>query len=361
MNKLVEIVESTRYYDGLTLPKRMVECRTPAVSIALVESFEITDTYTHGVRRRGKGNTVAADTIFQAASISKPVFAAAVMRLVERSVLDLDRDVADYLADFSLPTFDNQHHKITLRQLLSHHGGLNLGGFNGYHPGQKIPTVDQILRGAHPANHIILKIETAPEAGFSYSGGGYMLAQKIVTEVCKADFCDLLDELVLFPLAMARSTFAQPLPVEKRENAAYGYNDYNLQLPGGSNIMPELAAAGLWSTPTDLARFGIEIMRALKGESDFLSQKSAEMMTTPAYEGSPYGVGFSNPKSGRGPTFGHGGTNVGFHSHMGFCPADGTGMVVMQNSDIGSSIRGEVANAFCDVYDWWPLAERRWG
>jgi len=129
------------------------------------------------------------------------------------------------------------------------------------------------LTGVFPSNHLKLKLIKDPETGFQYSGGGYVLAQKIVTDVCKLNFCDLMNDLVFSPLFMTHSTYSQPLPKNKFNTIAFGYNLHNLQLPGGYNIMPELSAAGLWTTPSDLARFGIEIMKALKSESTFLEKR----------------------------------------------------------------------------------------
>ncbi len=352
MSKISEIIENKKHYDGITLVERMKECHTSAVSIAIIENFEICEAYAYGVKRRTTKEKVTSDTLFQAGSISKPVFAVAIMRLVERGTLDIDTDISEYLAGYDVPTYDNQKHKITLRQILSHHAGLNLHGFAGYQQGQKIPTVEQILTGVFPSNHLKLKLIKDPETGFQYSGGGYVLAQKIITDVCKLNFCDLMNDLVFSPLFMTHSTYSQPLPKNKFNKIAFGYNLHNLQLPGGYNIMPELSAAGLWTTPSDLARFGIEIMKALKSESTFLEKKTAELMTTKAYENSPYGVGFAVNQSKKGLIFGHGGSNLGYYSNMVFCPDEGSGIVVMQNSDIGMRIRDEVTNAFKEIYGW---------
>lgn len=352
MSKITEIAENKKYYGGITLLEHMEECHTSALSIAIIENYEICESFAYGVKRRVSKEKVTTETLFQAGSISKPVFAVAVMSLVERGTLDIDTDISDYLVGYEIPTYDNQKHKITLRQILSHHAGLNLHGFAGYQQGQKIPTVEQILTGTFPSNNVKLKLIKDPEIGFQYSGGGYILAQKIVTDFCKINFCDLMDELVCSPLLMTNSTYSQPLPKNKFSEIAVGYNHHNLQLPGGYNIMPELSAAGLWTTPSDLARFGIEIMKALKSESTFLEKNTAELMTTKAYENSPYGVGFVINQSKKGFTFGHGGSNFGYHSNMTFCPDDGSGIVVMQNSDIGMSIRDEVTNAFKEIYGW---------
>lgn len=352
MSKISEIINNKKHYDGITLTERMDECFTTAISIAIVENFEISEVYTHGVKRKETNEKVTMDTLFQAGSISKPVFAVAVMRLIELGILNIDTDISEYLVGYDVPTYDNKKHKITLRQLLSHHAGLNLHGFAGYQQGQKIPMVEQILNGAFPSNHMKLKLLKKPETGFQYSGGGYVLAQKIVSDVCKRDFSDLMNELVLSPFSMKYSTYSQPLANDNYNEIAFGYNLHNLQIPGGYNIMPELSAAGLWSTPSDLARFGIEMMKAVKSESMLLNKNTAALMTTKAYENSPYGVGLAVNPGNKGFTFGHGGSNFGYHSNMCFCPDEGSGIVVMLNSDIGMGIRAEITNAFKEAYGW---------
>lgn len=352
MSKILDIIENKKHYEGSTLAERMEECHTTAISIALIENYKIIDTFTHGVKGRARKEKVKTDTLFQAGSISKPVFAAAVMRLMERRVLNIDTDISEYLVDYMLQTYDNKKHKITLRQILSHNAGLNVHGFAGYQQKQKIPTVEQILNGTIPSNNLKLKLTKDPETGFQYSGGGYVLAQKIVTDVCKLDFCNMMNDLILSPFLMVNSTYSQPLPKDKTDKIAFGYNIHNLQLPGGFNTMPELSAAGLWTTPSDLAYFGIEIMKALKSESILLEKNTAKLMTTKAYENSPYGLGFEVKQSKKRSTFGHGGSNFGYRSNMVFCPEDGSGIVVMQNSDIGMRIPDEVTNAFKEISNW---------
>ena len=176
MSKILEIVESTKHYDGITLMERMKECHTYAVSIAIIEDYKICDIHTHGVKQAEKDDKITQNTLFQAASISKPVFAVAVMRLVEHGIINIDTDISEYLTDYEIPTFDNQKYKITLKHILSHQAGFNLHGFVGYQQGQKIPTVEQILNGVYPSNHLKLELIKKPETGYHYSGGGYVLA-----------------------------------------------------------------------------------------------------------------------------------------------------------------------------------------
>jgi len=352
MSKTSEIIESKKHYGGITFLERMKKCRTSAISIAIIENFEITETYVHGVKRRRTEEKVTPNTLFQAASISKPVFAVALMRLAEQGKLDIDTDISEYLVDYEISTFDKKKHKITLRQILSHRAGLNLHGFIGYKQGKKIPTVNQILTGKKPTNHSKLKLEKKPGTEEKYSGGGYVLAQKIMTDVCKLDFCELMNDLVLTPLSMENSTFTQDLPEDKIHEVAFGYNSYNLQVSGGFKIMPELSAAGLWTTPSDLALFGIEMMKALKGESVFLKKETAELMMTKAHENSNFGVGFRVFDEKKGLVFGHSGGNIGYRSNMCFCPADASGMVVMVNSDKGVKMTTEITNAATEIFSW---------
>ena len=160
-----------------------------------------------------------------------------------------------------------------------------------------------------------------------------------------------MNDLILTPFSMKHSTFSQPLPDDRISEIAFGFNPHNLELPGGYDIMPELSAAGLWTTPSDLAKLGIEIMKAYKNESAYLQKDTAVLMTTKAYENSPHGIGFKVGQGKNGLTFGHSGQNDGFISNMSFCH-DGTGIVVMINSNIGDDIPFEVTDAFMEIYDW---------
>jgi len=347
MEKLLELVEMRHHFDGLSLIERMEECRVEGVSIALVENFEVTETFVHGCEKRANFRQINRETRFQTASISKPVFAAAVLRLVQKGVLDLDADIAQYLTDYELPTFDGKKHKITLRQLLSHEAGLNLSGFSGYVGRQYIPTIEEILKGEHPANHEKLKLKKLPNTAFEYSGGGYTLAQKIVMDVTGQDFCELMDEIILKKCKMKNSSFRRAV---LDDGFACGYNAHDLEIEGEYCIMPELAAAGLWASPTDIANFGIGIMKSLNGKGRIMKKTSAEQMVKKAHDFSEYGVGFEIGESKMGSTFGHSGSNVGYTSNMIFEPVSGCGIVVMVNSSIGWHIPFDVTNAFKEMF-----------
>lgn len=344
------IIQNKIYYGNHTLYERMKQWHIPAVSFAIIKDYEIIETYAYGVKRRGKSDIVTADTLFQVASISKSIFATAVMLLADEGKLSLDEDVHIYLSDYDFQTYDGKKHAITLRQLLSHTSGLNIHGFEGYRQKQRIPTISQILEGASSSNSHQLMLIQEEGKNFMYSGGGYLLAQKIVCDICGEDFNDIVNRLVFEPLSMVNSSYHQPLPKDKISRIAYGYDVYNLQIPGGYNVMPELSAAGLWSTPTDLSIFGIEIMKAINGNSKFMSKHTAELMTTKVNQAAPTGLGFFISERDGHRCFGHDGCNNGYHSNMVFSPDKGNGAVAMTNSDIGAEIVYELTEAIIKEY-----------
>lgn len=344
------VIQNKIYYGNHTLDERMKQWHIPAVSFAIIKDFKIIETYAYGVKRRGKPDNVNADTLFQVASISKSVFATAVMLLVEKGKLSLDEDVHTYLDDYDFQTYDGKKHVITLRQILSHTSGLNIHGFEGYRQKQKIPTIRQILEGSPSANSHQLMLIKEEGKNFMYSGGGYVLAQKIVCDICIEDFNDIINRLVFEPLSMVNSSYQQPLPKEEISRIAYGYDAYNLQIPGGYNVMPELSAAGLWTTPTDLSIFGIEIMKAINDNSRFMSKRTAELMTTNVSQVAPTGLGFFVSERDGHKCFGHDGCNNGYHSNMIFSPDKGSGAVAMTNADIGAEIVYEITEAIFREY-----------
>jgi len=265
---------------GLDIPRRMAELNIPAVSIAVARGGQI-NTFAFG--------PIDDQTMFQAASISKPVFALAVMRLHEQGRLDIDAPAAHL-------KYYWRKYPVTLAQLLSHTAGTSVHGFSGYGEGPSLPTVEQILRGSPPANSPRVKLKRRPGTHFDYSGGGYVLAQKAVADMLNVDFHTLLRELVLEPCGMRHSTFEQELPPGA-----------NIP-PGDYKRMPELAAAGLWTTPADLIGLGLELQRALRGKSALLRKETLETMLTPVKNN--YGLGFGLWDD----AFGHTGSNIGYRS-----------------------------------------------
>jgi CubicO group peptidase (beta-lactamase class C family) len=334
---------------GPTLSERMASARVPGVSIAVIRDGRIEWARGFGVTTAG-GAAITPDTLFQAASISKPVAALGVLRLVESNKVDLDTDVNRYLKTWKLA--DNEFTasaKVTLRGLLSHTAGVTVHGFPGYAPNTAAATVRQILDGQPPANTPRIFVDTTPGTLWRYSGGGYVVAQQLVEDVTSLPFAQLMRESVLVPIGMTRSTFEQPLPASRLREVAAPHRSQGTPLPEGPHTYPEMAPAGLWTTPSDLARFAIEIQKALAGKSTVLSANMARQMLTPVKNN--YGLG---PGTG-GRTdlryFTHGGSNAGYQCVL-VAYNNGDGAVVMTNGDNGGQLAAEIIRTIALEYRW---------
>lgn len=330
---------------------RMAALKVPGVSVAVINGGVIEWARGYGVAEAGSSTPVTPRTLFQAASISKSVAAVAAMRLVQQGRVSLDEDVNTKLRPWKVPANDfTAKEKVTLRRLLSHTAGLTVSGFPGYPSGTALPTITQILDGEKPANTGPIRVDVLPGSLWRYAGGGYTVIQLLLGDVTGRPFPDLLAEMVLKPIGMADSTYEQPLPDARRGAAASGHRSDGTLIPGRSHTYPEMAAAGLWTTPSDLARFLIEMQKALRGESTLLTADTARRMITIEKEG--YGLGFGVQGTGASATFGHGGSNAGFKCQMVAFVEQGQGAVVMTNSDQGSRLAQEVLRAVSAEYGW---------
>jgi CubicO group peptidase (beta-lactamase class C family) len=341
-----------------TLAERMTAHHVPGVSIAVIDSGRIVWARAFGVKEAGTADSVTSETLFQAASISKPVAATAMLRLVEQGKLSLDENVNGYLKSWKLP--DNKYtarEKVTLRRIVSHNAGLTVHGFPGYAVGDTIPTLQEILNGERPANTGAVRVDTFPGAISRYSGGGVTIEQLVLQEVTGTPFPALLKALVLDPMGMTRSTYEQPLPEARRAEAASAHNSKGEVIKGKWHIYPEMAAAGLWTTPKDLATWALEIAAARAGRSSkVLSQAMATQMLTAQKE--PFGLGPSLGGSGRGFHFGHGGSNEGFRCELIMFPEVGKGAAIMTNADDGSVVVDEIFMALAAEYGWPDYGQR---
>jgi CubicO group peptidase (beta-lactamase class C family) len=340
-----------RYAPKATLKERMAYYHTPGVSIAVVNNYKVEWARGFGVREQGKRDPVTETTLFQAASISKPIFALAVMRLVEDGKLNLDEDVNRYLKSWKVPANGDWQPRITLRQILSHSAGLTVHGFPGYRTTEKIPSIVEILSGEPPSNTPRVEVNLLPGLQARYSGGGTMLAGLAVTDVLGKPFAQFMRELVFDPVGMKNSTFEQPLPANRAKSAATAHPYKGQPLEGKWHVYPELAPDGLWTTPSDLARVGVELQRTLKGEGkSFLSSATVSQMLTPVVEN--VGIGFMINGKENSLRFGHGGWNEGFVSQMTMYKDNGMGAVIMVNSNEGEGILREIERAIAREYGW---------
>ena len=353
-NLLPAVVIEGRAMPRYTIYERMQRFGVPGASVAVFRDGQFDWAEGYGVLRAGGSDSVHTSTRFQAASISKPVAATGALRLVEDGRLELDEDVNDYLRSWTVPDneFTTEQH-VTLRQLLSHTGGLTVHGFPGYARDETIPSTIEVLEGT--GNTAAVVVDTIPGSIWRYSGGGYTVAQLVVSEVTDTSFAEYMREAVLLPLGMYESTFEQPLLANLADDAAAGHGWDGSLIPGDWHAYPEQAAAGLWTTPTDLMRFALAVAEAYRGESvAFLSQELAKQMLTPVVS-DDYGLGFGVIGEGDEFRFGHGGANAGYRCIFAMYPGTGDGVVVMTNSDSGADLSSEILRAVSDVYGW-PLA-----
>ncbi|HVG00158.1 MAG TPA: serine hydrolase domain-containing protein [Chloroflexia bacterium] len=314
----------------------------PGVSLAVTSHGDIEWSRGYGVLEAGGSAPVTPDTLFQACSVSKAVTAIAALRLVQEGALDLDADVNTYLVSWQVPLRGSRQPVVTLRQLLSHTAGLNFPWSAGYHPEQEVPTLLEVLQGEKPSLYPAVEVVSTPGRRFSYSAGGYCVLQQLLIDVLGRPFPELMRELVLAPLDMQQSTYEQPLPQHLRDYAATGHRASGRPVAGKWRVYPEMAAAGLWTTPSDLARLAIDLQRALSGEPDtLLTGHTVRQMLEPqanARDRGGVGLGLFVQRTAEGLKFGHPGDNEGYTARWVSVLDNGLrgrGVVIMTNSDAG--------------------------
>ncbi len=342
-----------------TIAQLMQEHGVPGMSVAVIRDFEIHWAKGYGVADVETGAGVDTETLFQAASISKPVAAMASLKAVQDGLFSLDDDVNDILESWALDGGDlTRLHPVTPRSLMSHASGLGDGfGFPGYEPGDPLPSVVQILDGREPSNVGPVLMERPPMTFMEYSGGGVTVQQLALSDARGRPFEEIVRADVLEPIGMGRSTFEQPLPPSLDGNAARAHDENGRSMGPKWHVYPELAAAGLWTTPSDLARFAIEVQRSVAGASGrVLSRAMAQEMVNPVGVG-PYAVGFSVGQIGEGWYFRHGGSNWGFRATLLAHKVKGYGLVVMTNGSRGGPLMAEVARRIQEAYEWDSMAE----
>lgn len=315
----------------LTLAEWMHLLRVPAVSVAVIEQYRIAWTAAYGVADVEHGQRLTPHTLFQAGSISKSVNAFGIMRLVQQGRLTLDDDVNRRLKAWKVPDNEfTQQEKVTLRRILSHTAGLTVHGFPGYAIDEPRPTLAHILDGQTPANTKPVRVDLIPGSKHRYSGGGTIISQLLLSETTGEPYERWMQEHVIDPIGMRDSSYENPPNKARAALTATGYRGTGKPVEGRWHVYPEMAAAGLWTTPTDLATFGIEVMRALKGESALLTRETAEAMLTEQRDGAALGF-FVDSRTGR---FGHKGADASFQAFL-VCFRNGNGAALMMNSDLG--------------------------
>ena len=342
--------------------------KTPGVSIAVINDGKLEWARGYGVLEAGGNNPVTTATLFQACSISKPIAAMAALSLVDRGKLDLDEDLNRLLESWKIPQNEfTREKKVTLRRLLSHTAGTTVSGLRGYAADEQVPTLRQILEGVKPANPEAVRIDAVPGTQWRYSGGGFLVLQQLLIDVSHKPFPQIMRELVLQKLEMKQSTYQQPLPLSLRAQAARGHQPNGEKVNGNWFVYPEMAAGGLWTTPSDLARVVIELQKAKAGKSNrVLSRKMANEMLSDQMQNFPVamvserygrpiknqGLGFRLEGEGRAARFSHHGGNTGYRCFLVAYNDLGQGAVVMTNSDNGFELVQEIIRSIAKEYNW---------
>ncbi|HSF15087.1 MAG TPA: serine hydrolase domain-containing protein, partial [Vicinamibacteria bacterium] len=340
--------------DPFTLREIMEKHHVPGLAIAVIHDFEIHWAKGYGIADVITGAPVENDTLFQAASISKPVAAMAVLKAVEEGKFSLDDDINQILKSWRLPGDGfTEDRPVTPRTLLSHTSGTGDGfGFPGYHPEAPLPTTIQILDGQSPSNVGPVRMERPPLTAMKYSGGGVTIMELALVDAVGSPFPQILEEWVLGPIGMSDSAYEQALGAERDAKAARAHDGGGQAMDAKWHVYPELQAAGLWTTSVDLAKLAIEIQRSLRNDSNrVLKRHSVREMLEPVGVGD-YAVGFHISKMGEGWYFGHGGANWGFRCDLVAHKVKGYGVAIMTNGDNGGIVIRELRERVAKVYDW---------
>lgn len=335
----------------LELKKLMELYKVPGLSIAVIDSFQIAWAKGYGVIEAGSTTPITPRTMFQAGSISKPVAATGALHLVEQGKLSLDENVNQKLKAWQVPENEfTKNEKVTLRRLMSHSAGLTVHGFPGYDVKDPVPTLVEIFNGEKPANTAPIRVDFVPGARVRYSGGGVTIEQQLMMDVTGKPFPALMGEIVLDKIGMTDSSYEQPPPPALAAMTASGTYADGKAVHGRWHIYPEMAAAGLWTTPTDLSKFAIEIALSKHGKSNrVLSEKMTREMLTPVLEEA--GLGFFLDKDNPGQ-FGHGGADEGFQALLTMNAESGKGVAIMANSDSGIAVGIFVLQRVAKEYGW---------
>lgn len=326
-----------------TLQAQMQKLNVTALSIAVIHNGAVDWVAAYGA---------TPDTIFQAGSISKPLAAIGALHLVQEGKLPLDSNIDPLLTSWKIPASTAAPNAVvTLRELLTHTAGFTVHGFPGYAKGEPVPTLVQVLNGEKPANTPAIRLETVPGSQWKYSGGGLTVMQQLVVDVTKQPFPTFLHDTVLAPIGMTHSTYQQPLPADLLSKAALPYRADGSPVAGGPHTYPEMAAAGLWTTPFDLVRYILEVQRSLRGRANHvLSEEMTKKMLEPGK--GDWGLGVQIGGSPGNRYFTHGGVNEGYQSIFVGYEHTGEGAAVMTNSDSGMEVAEQVVAAIATAYGW---------
>ncbi len=348
-NNLTALYSLDGHVPRKSIAQLMLEDDIPGLSIAFVDSNKIAWAASFGFKNLSTSEEVSEQTVFTGASLSKPLAAIAALKAVESGKIDLDENVNNVLDGWKIP--DNEFtvdEKVTLRRLIGHSAGIRNDLWSSYLPDEKVPTLTQMLAGQSPSVDPVTAVIFTPGSEVKYSNPGYSIIQKILADVYQDSFDDILETLVFRPSGMQESSFKQPMPAELKERRAVGY-DENLK-PYPYRLFPYKAAGGVWTTPTDMARFVITLLEDYEGKKNILSPA----MMAEVFSRQRERLGFSKifNDNSEDLIFRHYGSNQGFTSYLVGSLLRKQAVIVMINSDNGFALLDYIARAVAEYYKW---------
>ncbi|WP_367390601.1 serine hydrolase domain-containing protein [Lewinella sp. LCG006] len=344
--KFLEEVESF-----ISITDRMSAYNIPALSLAVINEGRIEWADIYKNVNFPEVQNLDCSSIFQAASLSKPVTFLAALRMHSTGEIDLDRNIQDYLQDFVLPQGkQTAEHPVTFRNIFSHTSGINPGGYQGYARNRSMPSDLAILRGSEEVNTPAIEVSTQPNETLAYSGGGYTLAELALQDIYNEAFSNIMKKWILEPAGMEHAEFTQPLPDSISNQVAKGYNQSGELIDGGWRNHPEQAAAGLWSNAIDMAKFLIEIYNAYQGKSSIFLQSDIKTIVSHERDGHIYGFIVNRTEDDIALT--HYGGNEGYRTGMTISLTSGNGLVYLINSDNGGALGNELLLSASEIYQW---------
>ncbi|MEO7922325.1 MAG: serine hydrolase domain-containing protein [Chitinophagaceae bacterium] len=340
-----------------TLQDQMAAFHVNGLTIAVINDYKVEWAKGYGWANVEEKKPVTPATLFEPGSISKSLNALGVLKLVQDKKIDLQSDINRFLRSWQFP-YDTVSHgkKISVANLLSHTAGLTVHGFPGYYYGDTLPTIVQILDGSGPANTAPVRSMFEPGLRHEYSGGGTMISELIQVDVSGKPYDQYIEETVFQPLGMSNSFFTQPPPASKKDLLATAYGGDGVPIKGNHPILIEQAAGGLWTTPSDLAKFVIEMQLSAQGRSNkILTKETTQLMLTPYIdEHAALGV-FIDKRNGTN-YFQHTAGNQGFGGIYYASLEEGKAIIAFINSDAGFAVLTQLMNSVANVYNWKGMA-----
>ena len=311
------------------------------ISIAVCDSDGDISTYCSGSGRCGRDFPVNPDMLFQAGSVSKPLFALTLLRYVDKGLIDLDADISGLVPEFV------KKGPLTFPALLSHTAGYNVHGFPGYRADQAPLSLEDVLSGK--GNTPKLR-RIKPYGGqHDYSGGGITLAELAFTRLTGTSLREAFQKEVAEPLGLKRTGYFQPLDEDLAENAAFGGRlGLNEDPEHGYHYYPEHAAAGLWTTPTELVKIGLALAKSYR-RGGFLKKKTARRMMTPIMDDYGLCLYVWESEARKDSVAGHGGENRGFLTSWVFSRKKDVCVAIMYNN-VTEAADEAMETIACEIY-----------